>query len=557
MAFSTGFYSQNVAPAQLDARLQAPLLKQRVDGLSTVFGKGFEFLTDILEKQEQYKNQMARVAQENDARAADLAESGISSTDAIQMAWEETRYAVPKTWGDVGKQNAVSDLASKANNGWTGGQSSAIVVETGLAQLQDAEENGINGVPLEDFDWINGDGLEKLIQLTRPKPETMLALGPNAKRVRNKLLTRAIKISNNYTKKQKEENIRLEIAGGTANMRNMVQDLIDGDPIDSHLSNQVSSFYQSYPAEAPKIAVGIVEEVLGKTARDNDLVDAEDLIPALTPFASQFGIDLDSMDMTNLMRSAAEAGNKRETLVRTEKIDEAVAKIEALEPEQRTKENFALVFDSVGLTEADYDAGLDAEILNEASNVNTELEAIRLGIGEGTYSLQDGINELAGLSDSIPFNLEWTDKFVKANRGFLSRQRSQRTLDALERRNRAENWRSFKPNIDFKVDTTFSENRGFNLPTGQTGARLTPEASEAAKAEAQRAIVDVKRAHDNGEISEEKMWEDIDKINRSVEYIFMRDLNNFVGLGSNASDTSAEGRASPQDLGLTGGIRAR
>ena len=271
MAFSTGLYQQNVAPQQQDVRLQAPLMKQQVDGLASVFGKGLEAFSEVLAQREQYEKEMAAIATANDKRAAQLAASGISSTDAIQMAWEESRYAVPKTWGDVGKQNAISDLAAKANNGWVGGQTSALTVETAMADLNLIQQNGINGVKLEDMNWIDGSGMKALVAATRPSSETMIALGPNAGWVRNQILDKVAHLSDVYTKKQKDNNLLMEKQHGRAQMRNMLGIDLRGEKVDPYLAADVTRYINNNPEDATQYAEELMWQNIETAARPTAL----------------------------------------------------------------------------------------------------------------------------------------------------------------------------------------------------------------------------------------------------------------------------------------------
>ena len=550
MTFSTGLYHQNVAPQQIDVRLQAPIqapiLQNQAKGLELFFGKGLEVFSEIFEQREKYKNQMAQIAQENDRRAAELVEGGISSTDAINMAWEETRYMVPKTWGEVGKQNSISDLASRANNGWIGGQSSALTLETAIAEIEELKQNGIDGTPLEDLDWINGDGFRALASATRPSSETMIALGPNASRVRNKILNRISHLSDVYTEKQRQSILNMEIAGGTADMTNMVQDLLDGDPIDNVLYSKVNKFVESHPGRVNEIATNIIKNVFWKTSHNGDISDAEELIPILQPFASRFGIDLDGKEMTDFIRESAIAGNNYVLTNRKELMTKADLQIEALPPEERTKENISMIFEEVGFTKDMYDAGDDAEVLNDASNVISSLKKMELDIEEGYRSVAEGLNLVSSISDSIPFKIDWEERFKDANNKFESRQRGRASLALQIKRDRRENWNPIGGFYGNQVDKTFSTTIIHDVDGDLKS--YTQEASDTANLFLNREMVDIRRNYVNGDISEEEGEQAIqDLIEFTIEKLEYNP-NSFIQLPSEKQ---------PKQNNLTGGMRIR
>ena len=541
MTFSSGIYHQNVAPAQIDVSLQAPILQNQVKGLETFFGKGLEAFSEIFETRERYKTQMAQIAQENDLRAAQLVEGGISSTDAINMAWEETRYMVPKTWGEVGKQNAISDLASKANNGWVGGQSSALTLETAMAEIEEIKRSGLDGVPLEDLDWINGDGFRKLVEVTRPSSEVMIALGSNASRVRNKILNRISHLSDVYTEKQRQSILNLEIEGGTADMANMVQDILDGDPIDNVLYSKVNKFVESHPDKVNGIAKNILKNVFWKSSYRGDISDAEELIPLLQPFASGFGIDLNGKEMADFIRESAIEGNNYVLTNRKELMNKADMQIEALPPEQKTKENISMIFDGVGFTKDMYDAGDDATVLNNASNIVVSLKRMELDIEEGTRSVDNGLNLLSSISDSVPFKMEWEEKFKDARGRFESKQRGISSLALQMKRDRRENWTPIGGHYGNQVDKTFSTKVIHEIDDERKS--LTQGVSDTSTLLLNRKMVDIRRDYVNGFITEEESELAIqDLIEFTLEEILL-DPNSFV--------------QPEQETNLTGGMRVR
>ena len=551
MTFSTGLYHQNVAPAQIDVRLQAPIqapiLQNQARGLELFFGKGLEVFSEIFEQREKYKTQMAQIAQENDRRAAELVAGGISSTDAINMAWEENRYKEPKTWGEVGKQNAIADLASKANNGWIGGQSSAITLETAMAQLEAFQRDGIDGIPLEDMDWINGDGLRKLVELTRPSPEVMIALGPNAPGVRNKILNRIVHLSDVYTEKQRQSIRNLEIAGRTADMANMVQDIISGEQIDDETINSVNKFIKSYPDKVNGAATNILKNVLWESSHNGDISNAEELIPLLQPFALRFGIDLEGKEMTDFIRESAIEGNNYVLTDRKEMMNKADMQIEALPPEQKTKENISMIFDGVGFTKDMYDAGDDATVLNNASNIVVSLKRMELDIEEGSRSVADGINLLSSISDSVPFKMEWEENFKDARGRFESKQRGISSLALQMKRDRRDNWTPIGGYYGNQIDKTFSTKVVHDI--GDEQKSLTQGASDTATLFLDRKMVDIRRDYVNGIITEEEGEQAIQDLMEITIEGLQLNPNSFVQLSPEQQPE--------QQIKLTGGMRVR
>ena len=547
MTFSSGIYHQNVAPQQIDVRLQAPIqapiLQNQAKGLELFFGKGLEAFSQIFETREKYKEQMAQIAQENDKRAAQLVEGGISSSDAIQMAWEETRYMIPKTWGEVGKQNSISDLASRANNGWIGGQSSALTLETAIAEIEEIKQNGIDGTPIEDLDWINGDGFRKLVEVTRPSSEVMIALGPNASRVRNKILNRISHLSDVYTEKQRQSILNLEIQGGTADMANMVQDILDGDQIDNELYSKVNKFVESHPDKVKGIATNILKNVLWKSSHNGDISNAEELIPILEPFALRFGIDLDGKEMTDFIRESAIEGNNYVLTDRKEMMNKADMQIEALPPEQKTKENISMIFDGVGFTKDMYDAGDDATVLNNASNIVVSLKKMELDIEEGFRSVENGLNLLSSISDSIPFKIDWEEKFKDARGRFESKQNENKSLALQMKRDRRDNWTPIGGFYGNQVDKTFSTKVVHDI--GDEQKSLTQGASDTATLFLDRKMVDIRRDYVNGIISEEEAEQAIQDLMEITIEGLQLNPNSFVQLQPE------------QQIKLTGGMRVR
>ena len=533
MTFSTALYQQNIAPAQQDARLSAPLMKQQVDGLASVFKGGLDLFSYVLEKKEQQKKQMAAIVQASDKRAAQLAASGISSQDAINMAWEESRHMVPKTWGDVSKQNAISDLASKANNGWTGGQSSAIVIETAMADLQAIQQHGIDGVPLEDLSWTNGDGLKKLVAATRPKPETMIALGPNGTWVRNQILDRAIHIADTYTEKERQKTDNQFIQNGVAQMNNLLKADLNGDPIPPYVASYVENFIEKNPAEAKKGAIQIIKQMAAKTSYDGSINDGYELLEKLQPFGLRFGEDTTSIEYQKFVVNEADAGNQNrltETKENAEDFGKALAKL-SLEEKLNRPLMYQLMLDNGFTPEEIETTTIDDEAIANDPEIEAIIRDMTIGIRNNQTTVAQGfgvINRLGG--DSMYFRNLWGDQFYDAERAAINQAKTDaREAERSAREARSEIREELKPMeglISKQIERKFSHTAPI-IVNGEI-KNFKQDVSELTKAIIDGEWIKIRRMIIKKKVSEE---EGIEMFNNLVEVKYgglLKDPNSFL-----------------------------
>lgn len=450
MTISSGLYLQQVAPARQDASLQVPLqARSQFDGLQNFFGfldKGLKTFTDILDTKKAYEQQMAQIAEANDLRAAQLAASGISATDALDQAWQETRYAVPKTWNEVGKQNAVSDLAMRANNGWIEGQASATVLQTALAGLREIKQKGLNGVDLVDLNWINGEGLQQITKAVMPKAEAMIPLGRNGAWVRDQILKQAIGISNDYTERERKRNLAGWHADNKAGIQNLATYALSGQPVPQVLAETVRLYQQQDPEAAREAATEIFEDRLRSITRESGVLKGWAEYDLLQPFMARFGVDLSDAEIDDMITEAVVQENRNEEVMEGERIERASDLLARLPDAQINSANVRAAFLEAGFTPEMLDQGAEDEVLSNNSRIVTSLEQATEAINMGTMTLDAGHAYLFNLTDSPAFTTEWTIKMNRAARANEARSRAESGIDREARRER---------NDEFKADTRF------------------------------------------------------------------------------------------------------
>ena len=505
MTFSTGLYQQNVAPQQQDVRLSAPLMRQQVDSLASVFGQGLEAFSEILNTREQYKQEMAAIAQANDKRAAQLAASGISSTDAINMAWEETRYMVPKTWGDVGKQNAISDLAAKANNGWVGGKSSAIVIETAMADIAAIKENGIDGVALDDLNWADGTGLKKLVAATRPKTETMIALGPNATWVRNQIQDRVLHLANVYTEKQRQETLDQYHADGRDQMENLYMIDLNGGEISPYLHQYVTNYIKKNPAKAKEAGYNIIVKHITSESFNKNMADGVTAFEKSLEFATAMGIELDPVEMQKLISREAQAGNEVRLSEITERNENIAADLDKVPYEQYVS-NPAIPYQimmkwGVPLDEIEQ-LSVEDDLLNNDSNFNAALNTLSNNIRLGTRTYDDGMNLVRSLAPySVALQSKWGSKFLADQNAYDSQQRAKRSDSRDEKRLRLAYWDSSHDYLIGEMDQNFDPSIVHDV-NGELKS-FKSDVSKITKRDIRRGLTAIKWDFVNGDLTEE------------------------------------------------------
>lgn len=531
MTFSSGLYLRSAPPAQQDPSLQVPIqARSQFDGLQGFFGfldKGLQTWTDVLETRKNYKQQMAQIAQANDARAAQLAASGISAQDAINMAWEETRYAAPKTWAEVGQQNAVSDLAKKANNGWVGHQSSAVVLETATSQLETIVEEGLDGKSLSSLEWINGQGLQQIVRAVMPKPETMIALGKNGAWVRDQIIKRALSISDDYTQQEKDANLADYLRDGGALLRNAAGFVLRGEHIPREVHVSVDEFVRGNPGEAQKLAQEVFESFVEEEAYKKDMVDGVEAGNQLKGFINSLGIPVTEMDIQELARKAAAKGNAVNALKLDEMEDKVKAALAKLPDNEWNAQGIRRVFDSVGFTPEMYDQGLDDYILSKNTRFTTPLEKYELDIREGRETLAGAVSFLHSMTDSASLRVEWLGKFERAQNARESEQRSGRSLALQQGRAWAEVWTADRPFRKEGWESTFSTGKNYEVP-GLGETRLLDEYAEEGQRAINKADVGIKQAIRLGELNPEAGQEILDNIEKGVMEGYMRDPDYWV-----------------------------
>ena len=526
MTFSSGLYLRQTPSAQQDPSLQVPISAQsQFDGLQNFFGfldKGLETFTDVLATKKAYKQQMAKIAQANDARAAQLTASGISSQDAINMAWEETRYAVPQTWAEVGQQNAVSDLALKANNGWVGAQSSATVLETATSQLETIEEKGLNGVSLDSLNWIDGTGLQQIVRAVMPGADAMIPLGKNGAWVRDEILQRALDISDRYTKLERDANLALYLDQGEAQIRNAATFALTGKKIPDQVMVGVADFYEGNKAEASKRALTVFEELIEGTAYKNDAVDGVYAGNALEELMSKFGIFYSDMELQELAREAAVKGNKANDLKVDEVEDGVRTALTNLPDSKWNAQGIRETLDSAGFTQEMYDQGLDADLLGNNTRFTAPLERYELDIRDGTRTVDAAMAYLRSVTDSQPLLLEWEDRFKKAARALLSQRREGRSLALQEARLEGELYREGEPFRRKEWEGVFDQGTGYKVEGIDGWGYLSDEASAYALYNMNEADVRIRQAVFQGKMSYQQGQEALKKIQDGILNDFKR-----------------------------------
>ena len=551
MTFSSGIYHQNVAPAQIDVSLQAPILQNQVKGLETFFGEGLEAFSEIFETRERYKTQMAQIAQENDKRAAQLVEGGISSTDAINMAWEETRYMVPKTWGEVGKQNAISDLAIKANNGFISGESSALTLETAMAEIEEIKRSGLDGVPLEDLDWIDGSGFRALANATRPNSETMIALGPNASWVRNQILNRLTVISDEYTEKERQANLQQYISNGQANIRNMLDIDLRGEQVPSQLVNEVNDFIKKNPKDAKDYAKELGIEMIKKSSYNGSIFDGRETYENLQTFLGSFGIYLSPMEADKIIHEAAMMGNKIENdRIKEISSDSSKALNElSIEEIQDPSKTIQILIDNGFDEEMINETFNDDMVLDKNENFNLPLDAMLLEIQKGNRTVSDGEALIRRMAPySIPLQLKWDTLFQKAQFGANARARGNASLALQMRRERTENFNAGNQYYKSYTEGIFSPDAIHDID-GELKS-LNPGVAATAQLGVSRQALEIRRDYVNGVISLEQADQLIQDINDLTLDGLLLNPNSFVQLQPEQTEPT-------QTTNLTGGIRVR
>lgn len=431
MTFSTGIYRTQATPAQIDVRDRAPLFNpKQFSAVQNVFGQGLEFANDFLEKRQKVQDKLQSLTLEREKRAAELAAGGIDSQTAIMIAFNEHKYKYPKTWADVDKQNAISNLASVTTNGWTGNASAAMSIDAGMAKLNSMVASG----ELDDRSWIDGTGQKYLVNEILPKAETMQGLGPLAPFVTNTLLNRISSVNDKYTDKERKEQLKLYQQGGKDATDNFVNSWLNGDEIDPEVRHRAQTFFEEEPELTKKHLLNETIAVIEKKAWEYDQQDGIDEYIKRKEILEYYGIDFDLQDATKVANDAAEAGNTQRQNDTKEKMEKIDTDLHQHIVDGGTI-NTQVITELANKHEVDPDLLLNGDLILGLDVIENEFVEMENDIRAGRKSLADGEALMFRVLGAVPGHTAiWEKKFQNAEKAWkaeqraISKQRSDATL---------------------------------------------------------------------------------------------------------------------------------